>query len=256
MSHLQNDPKVAAIILAAGKGTRLKAKDKNKVVFEIGDKPMVVHTVNNLLAAKIDQLIAVVGFKAETVRAALGSKVDYAIQDSPQGTGDAAKIGAAKLNHDIEVVLIVSGDDSAFYSPDLYRRMVAKLHQEQADIVLLTLVKDNPTGLGRIIRDHHGHIEKIVEEKVATEAEKAIKEINTSMYCVKRDFLLQALPEIKRNPVSKEFYLTDIVEIANRHHRRVLPLLLDDERYWHGVNTREDWQQAQLKYQLLKQTQS
>ncbi len=248
---LQNH-KVAAIILAAGKGTRLKAKTKNKVVFEIGDKPMVAHTVDNLLAAEIDQLIAVVGFKADTVREVLGDKVDYAVQNPPQGTGDAAKVGATKLNGDIEAVLIVSGDDSAFYSPELYRQMVHKLYQEKADIVLLTLIKENPVGLGRIVRNDRGHVERIVEEKVATEAEKAIKEINTSMYCVRKDFLVQALPEIKRNPISQEFYLTDIVEIANRHHRRVLPLLLDDERFWHGVNTREDWQKAQEKYQQLK----
>ncbi len=250
---LKKNHKLAAIILAAGKGTRLKAKTKNKVVFEIGDKPMVAHTVDNLIAAGVGQLIAVVGFKAETVRAVLGSKVEYAVQDPPQGTGDAAKVGAALLKPEVEVVLIVSGDDSAFYSPELYQRLVTKLYQEQADIVLLTLIKDDPTGLGRIVRNSQGHIERIVEEKVANPAEKAIKEINTSMYCVRKDFLLQALPEIKRNPISQEFYLTDIVEIANRHHRRVLPLLLDDERYWHGVNTREDWLKAQEKYRQLKQ---
>ncbi len=248
-----NFPHTAAIILAAGKGTRLQAVTKNKVVFKIGDKPMVVHTVDNLLRAGISQLIAVVGFKAETVRQALGSKVEYAVQDPPQGTGDAAKVGAQLLRADIDSVLIVSGDDSAFYSPQLYQQMITQLYQQDVDIVLLTLIKDNPTGLGRIVRDQQGHVKKIVEEKVATPAEKQIKEINTSMYCVRKDFLLQALPEIKRNPVSQEFYLTDIVEIANRHGKKVAPMLLDDERYWHGVNTRQDWQAAQQKYRLLKQ---
>ncbi len=244
--------KTAAIILAAGKGTRLKAKEKNKVVFEIGDKPMVAHTVDNLIQAGIDQLIAVVGFKAETVRAVLGDKVEYAVQDPPQGTGDAAKVGAQLLNDDIDQVLIVSGDDSAFYSPELYQHMITKLNQDQVDIVLLTLIKQDPTGLGRIVRDQAGHVKKIVEEKVATPEEKKIKEINTSMYCVKKDFLLQALPEIQRNPISQEFYLTDIVEIANLHGKKVSPMLLDDERFWHGVNTRQDWQEAQKKYRLLK----
>jgi len=242
----------AVIVLAAGRGARIKAKVKNKVVFSLGDKPMVVHTVANLKKAGVGQIIIVVGFKADSVRRVLGDKIDFAVQDSPQGTGDAVKVGLTKLKDEIETVFIVNGDDSAFYTPELYLEMFKKLKLEETDAVLLTIKKENPTNLGRIIRNDQGSIKRIVEERVATEKEKRIKEINTNLYCVKRKFLEKTIGQIKRNPVSQEYYLTDIVEIADQFGQKISPMILEDKNLWHGVNTRQELESARRKYDQLQ----
>lgn len=242
----------AAIVLAAGKGTRIKSKSKNKVTYTLGNKPMVAHTVDNLKEANINQIVVVVGYFAQSVKDVLGETVDYVIQKRPLGTGDATKEGMSKINPDIDQIIIVSGDDSAFYPPSEYRDLFSALESENADVIMLTINKQDPSGLGRIIRDNEGNVVKIVEDRVASDKQKLITEINTSTYCVKRKFLDWALKEIKMNEISKEFYLTDIIEIANNHGSKVVAHMIDNEDLWHGVNTKKDLLLARAKYQRIK----
>lgn len=237
----------AAIILAAGKGTRMKAKNKNKVAFKLHGKPMICHTVEHLKAAGVGQIVTVVGFAADSVRTALGDTVDYAIQEVPEGTGDALRVAMPKLNSQVNTVLMVSGDDSAFYPPSLYQELITEMQLCQSDLIFLTIHKDDPTGLGRIVRDANGEVVRIVEEKNATETERKIQEINTGFYCFRRDFLEQYLGEIQKNSVSGEYYATDLVEIALRHGKKVTAYYREDGSIWHGVNNRHDWAQAQRK---------
>ncbi len=237
----------AAVVLAAGRGTRMNAKRKNKVAFNLGGKPMVAHTVDHLHEAGVGQIIAVVGFAAESVKAALGNRVQYANQPTPLGTGDALKSALPHLAPNIETVLTVYGDDSAFYPVSLYHEMVAELKTQGCDLLFLTIHKDDPTGLGRIVRSRSGEVERIVEEKNATATEKKIQEINTGFYCFKRDFLVQHISEIKKNPVSGEYYATDMVEIALKHNKKVCAYFRPDSSIWHGVNNRGDYSRAQKK---------
>jgi len=239
----------AAIILAAGRGTRMQAKDKNKVAFQLNGSPMIKHTVDNLHAAGIEEIIAVVGFQADSVREALGDSVIYAEQKEQLGTGHALKTALPTLSPDIQTVLLVSGDDSAFYPPTLYQEIVATKKEAQADVIVLTIHKEDPTGLGRIVRDADGNITRIVEEKNATIEEKTIQEINTGFYCFDREFLDDYADKIKKNPVSNEYYATDLVEIALSAGKTVSAHFVEDASVWHGVNTREDYKQAKLKYQ-------
>lgn len=239
----------AAIILAAGKGTRMKATDKNKVTYQLSGKPMIAHTVENLLTAGVGQIIAVVGYQADSVRSALKDSVDYAIQESQLGTGDALKSALPSVNDHIQTILSVSGDDSAFYPPTLYQDLVHKLQAHQADVLVLTIHKDNPTGLGRIVRDQDGKIARIVEEKNASPEEQKIQEINTGFYCFNRKFLEEYAHKIKKNPLSGEYYATDLVEIAMSAGKKVVAHLVEDASIWHGVNTPKDYEQAKLKYQ-------
>lgn len=241
--------KIAAIVLAAGRGTRINARTKNKVALGLNGRPMVRVTVDNLRKIDIDQIIAVVGFQSESVKEALGDSVDYATQDPPLGTGDAVREGLNVLYDDIDVVLSVYGDDSAFYTPDLYRQILEKRQDSEADILFLTITKDNPTGLGRIVRDEEGHVLKIVEEKNANEIERKIKEINTGLYCFDRKFLESNINKIQKNEISGEFYLTDLVEIGLRDGFKVDTLHLTDDSIWHGVNTREELRAARAKFQ-------
>lgn len=237
----------AAIVLAAGRGTRMKAKTKNKVAFSLQGKPMITHTVDHLVEAGVAQIIAVVGFAAESVKIALGDRVDYATQNEPLGTGDALKAALPSLEPKIDTVLTVYGDDSAFYPVSLYHEMVAELKTKECDLLFLTIHKDDPTGLGRIVRNSIGEVERIVEEKNATDTEKKIQEINTGFYCFKRDFLEKYIGDIQKNPLTGEYYATDMVEIALRNNKKVCAYFRPDSSIWHGVNNRSDWARAQKK---------
>lgn len=237
----------AAIVLAAGKGTRMHSTSANKVVLPLGEKPMIGHTIDHLYSAGIKEIITVVGFQADSVKQALGNQVTYAYQQELRGTGDAIKSALPALTQNIETVLAVSGDDSAFYPPHLFRDMVIKKHDLGCDLLCLTIHKDDPTGLGRIIRSEGGKILKIVEEKVATQSERAIKEINTGFYCFNREFLEKYLDQIQENPVSHEYYLTDLVEIALSHGKKVEAYFVPDSSIWQGVNKPEDLIIAQQK---------
>mgnify|MGYP001451531753 CR=1 FL=1 len=237
----------AAIILAAGRGTRMKAKNKNKVVFKLKGRPIASYAVSNLKLAGVAQIIAVLGFQAKSVRDALGDGITYVTQDTPLGTGDAIKYALPVLNQHIDTVLSVYGDDSAFYPVTLYQDMVQKINESNCDIIFLTIHKDNPTGLGRIVRDEGGKVLRIVEEKNASDEVKRINEINTGFYCFKRDFLEKYIGEIECNPVTHEYYLTDLIEIALKNNKRVEALFVKDDSIWHGVNDRHDWAMARSK---------
>lgn len=239
----------AAIILAAGKGTRMNAKKKNKVAFSMNGKPMISYTVDHLKQAGIGHVFAVVGFQSQSVRAALGDTVEYIEQSEQLGTGHAVKTALPYISRDVTTILSVYGDDSAFYPPTLFQEMVHKQRQTECDLLFLTVRKSDPTGLGRIVRNEKGRVTRIVEEKVATDDEKKITEINTGFYCFDRGFLTQFINEITMNPKSGEYYLTDMVEIALRHGRKVEAMLIEDASIWHGVNTRDDLAKAKRKIQ-------
>lgn len=246
ISHKLNN--TAAIVLAAGRGTRMNTTDKNKVTVRLNGQPMVAHTIDNLTTAGVNQIIVVVGFQADSVREALGDTVDYAMQEEQLGTGHAIMTALPLLDDNIATILAVSGDDSSFYPPSLYQKMVDKQRSAPADVLVLTINRDDPTGLGRIVRDEDGKITRIVEEKVATSEEKMIQEINTGFYCFDKDFLIDHIDLIKRNPVSKEYYVTDLVEIALKTGKKVETYLTSDSSVWHGVNTHEDYLAARAKY--------
>lgn len=229
-----------AIILAAGRGTRMNAKRKNKVAFKLGGEPMVARTLHNLWESGITSVIAVVGFQADSVRASLGDRVTYAVQVEQLGTGHALQTAMPFLPKNCDTVLSVYGDDSAFYPPSLYQDIVKKLHASNADLIVLTLHKDDPSGLGRIVRDASGQIVRIVEEKNATAEEKQLQEINTGFYCFKRSFLEEHLPKIQKNPLSGEYYATDLIEIALKHGKVVDALYMPDSKIWHGINNLRD----------------
>lgn len=237
----------AAVILAAGKGTRIKAKNKNKVAFHINGKSMIAYTVDHLREAGVSHIYAVVGFQSDSVRKALGDTVEYVEQSEQLGTGHAVKTALPYIPRDIDTVLSVYGDDSAFYPPELYQEMAEKRKSLGCELLFLTVHKDEPFGLGRIVRDSDGKVVRIVEEKNATEDEKKITEINTGFYCFERQFLAEYIDKIQKNPVSGELYLTDMVEVALENGKNVEALFVKDSSIWHGVNTRDDLAKAKKK---------
>lgn len=239
---------VAAVILAAGKGTRIKTeKTQNKVALALNGRPMVGYTVDTLKQLELGQLIVVVGHAQETVRKALGPSVTYAVQKEQLGTGHALEAALPSLKPEVKYVLVVYGDDSAFFPPYILRRVIEVCRQSPAAFSFLTLKKADPTAYGRVVRNQEGEVVGIVEEKNATETEKRIQEINLGGFCFKREFLEQHIREIEFNPVTKEKYLTDMVGIAVKHCQRVIGVPLEDEDYWQGINTDEELALARRK---------
>lgn len=236
---------VTAIILAAGKGTRMKAPaDKNKVAFEIQGKPLVWWTRKRLHDAGFTSIIAVVGHASDSVKAALGDTVMYVTQKEQLGTGHAVRVATPSVPLTSEIVLTMYGDDSAFYTPETIQNLLMSHSASGATMSVLTVHRADPTGLGRIVRDASGAVQAIVEEKVATDQQKRITEINTGLFCFDKPFLENAIKEIELNPVSGEYYLTDILAIAVREGAKVNAYVSPSEDIWFGVNTPDQLKEA------------
>jgi len=235
----------AVIVLAAGKGTRLDMPNgKNKTVLEVKGKPMILRTIEVIEQLGVGQIIAVIGHGKDSVEEILGNRVDYAIQTKRLGTGHAALCGLKKINSNIKFIVVVHGDDSHAYHVDIYQKLIKACKEDNFDMAHMMMFLPNPFGLGRIIRDNNGNVLSVVEEKNATEQEKKIKEVNAGAYCFTNDFAKKYIPKIKFNSVKHEKYLTDIIEIAVQHNKKVASVKLTDTKQWMGVNTKEDLAKA------------
>ena len=238
---------IAAVVLAAGKGTRINARHINKVMYPLAGKPMIGYTIELLNKVGFQKIIVVVGFKKESIINYLKNKVVYAEQEVRLGTAHALKCALLKIPSGIENIFVCYSDDTSFY-PSLIIEEFVNLHLEKKnDLTLLTLVKKDPTGLGRILRDKNGNITNIIEEKSCNDQQKKIKEINTGCYCFKTDFIKEFLPLIKKDPLKKEYYLTDIVELAIKSQKKVEALKISRGDYFQGVNTKEQLEQVDAK---------
>jgi len=238
---------IGAIILAAGRGTRMKSTDVNKVALKLGEKPMVRHAVDRLESMKFSSIIVVVGFAKESVIKSLeGTKAVFAEQEIPQGTGHALSCGLLKVPSNIEHVLVMNGDDSAFYSKEVLEKLVTSHIASSADVTLLTIEKENPFGLGRIIRDNEGKLIDIIEEKNATEEQRLIKEVNPGCYIFRLSFLNENKNKIQKNELTGEYYINNFIELAVRENLKVEALKVSIP--WRGVNTSEELIEAEKLY--------
>ncbi|MFO0830997.1 MAG: NTP transferase domain-containing protein [Phycisphaerales bacterium] len=204
-----------AIILAAGKGTRMRS-DLPKVVFPVGGRAMVCAVVDACLEAGCGRVVVVVGHKQELVRGALagyGGGVEYAVQDQQMGTGHAVSCAAPMFTREASApgnrVLVLCGDGPLIRASTL--RAVLERHERGGALATLaTSVIGDPSGYGRIVRDGRGAFVAIVEQKNCTPEQLAIREVNPSYYCFDAAALFGALPRVTRNAVSGEYYLTDV----------------------------------------------
>ena len=211
---------VAAIILAAGKGTRMRSK-RAKVLHELGGEPMIARAIRAVAAIEADPIIVVVGHQAREVEAAVNfSNARFALQEPQRGTGDAARCALDQLPANFTGdVLITYGDMPAIKSSTL--RAFLDAHRKRgAKLSFISIILDDPSAYGRVIRDATGKVEKIVEFRDASPAERAIKEINTGFYLVDSALLRSALAELKPANAQDEYYLTDIVAIARARRRK------------------------------------
>lgn len=225
-----------AIVIAAGKGTRMKSKN-SKLVQKIYGKEVIKRSVENAKLAGVEDIVTVIGYKKEQIIDVLGDSVDYAEQKEMLGTGHAVMQAASYMEGRTGKVLVLNGD-VPILRPDTINRLLHKSIENKEHATLLTAIYENPKGYGRIIRDEGGNVKGIVEEKDASEDQKRIKEINAGIYCFDIETLLDALKEIEPNNSQGEYYLTDVIKIIGDKGLKTGALIVEDNKEILGVNDR------------------
>ena len=243
---------IRAIVLAAGKGTRMNSETP-KVLHPVCGKPILQYVLDVTRSIGSLKTCVVLGHKSELVKDYLGPQVSTVIQHKLLGTADAVRCAEKALRNYHGQVLILCGD-TPLLKKETVQALIVKHKRAGADCTFLTAVVDNPSGYGRIIRGDGRKAMAIREEKDASDYEKNIIEINVGVYCFKSDVLFQNLKEIKVNAKKKEFYLTDIIEILSGKGRRVETVETDDYREGLGINSREDLAVAEriLRQRILR----
>ncbi|MCX7926765.1 MAG: NTP transferase domain-containing protein [Candidatus Omnitrophica bacterium] len=227
---------IAAIILAAGKGERMKS-DKPKVLHEVACRPMLGYVLDLVKQLRIKRYVVVVGYQYQQVKAFLPASASVAIQRNILGTADAVKQALPLLSGFRGTVIVLYGDNPLL-KPDTVKKLIAHHTETKAAATLLTAQMDKPDGYGRILRDSYDVICGIVEDKDADEYQKTIKEINTGILCFEREKLARYIKRIKPNNAKKEYYLTDIIEMLYKDEYVVESIKADDPKEVMGVNSR------------------
>jgi bifunctional UDP-N-acetylglucosamine pyrophosphorylase / glucosamine-1-phosphate N-acetyltransferase len=225
-----------AIILAAGQGTRMKSK-LYKVLHPVCGKPMVQHVVDQISHLQIEKIVTIIGHGAEKVQAQLGDRCSYALQAEQLGTAHAV-IQASDALQDKEGTTIVVCGDTPLIKAETMESLFQHHLANGAKASVLTALADDPTGYGRIIRNESGHVEKIVEHKDASDAEREIAEINTGTYCFDNQALFNALKNVSNDNVQGEYYLPDVIEILKNLGETVVAYQTNDFNETLGVNDR------------------
>jgi len=243
---------VATIILAAGKGTRMKS-DLVKVLHPLLGLPMLSYPIElSLNGIKAEKTIVVVGHQADRIQEMFNDfKIDFALQKEQLGTGHAVLQAIPFLQSFSGTVLILCGD-VPLVKVETLRSFIDTYKENESTLSVLTAVVEEPFGYGRILRNSEGWLEKILEEKDASEKERMIREINTGIFCVKGPFLMGGLREIGKENAQGEYYLTDLVEIAKKRGLRCSAHIVADPMEVMGINTRVDLAVANEKLRQEK----
>jgi len=240
------------IILAAGKGTRM-GSDLPKVLNLLGGKPLVQHLLDTVSDIKGSKVQLVVGHKPDLVKSSLevNNKADFVLQRKQLGTAHAVKQALKNLRSN-SIALVLYGD-----GPLVKKKTLTKLiaSAEKDNLSILTYKPNNPHGLGRIVRGKKGLVEKIVEEKDASSEERKIREVNSGILAIKTKYLIDLVERISNKNAAEEYYLTDIVELANQASIPVKAIIVSDHKQVLGVNNPQELHDLERQYQedLAKQ---
>jgi UDP-N-acetylglucosamine pyrophosphorylase len=232
-------PNLAIIIMAAGKGTRMKDPSRAKVMYEVLGKPMIHYVVDVACMMRPTRILVVVGYERQKVMEYLGHTHPSAIcvvQEEQLGTGHAVMQAAGSLSDFVGDVIVLSGDVPLLTVSTL-NSLLQHHRNTRADATILTAELGDPTGYGRIIRNVDGEVEKIVEEKDATEEEKKIREINSGIYVFNTQKLFESLGHLSPVNAQNEYYLTDVFEFFWKKKWRVAAVKAADADEIRGVNT-------------------
>jgi len=229
-----------AIVLAAGKGTRMKS-ELPKVLVPVLGRPMVEYVLDSLEQAGVQQTVVVIGYRAELVRETLAHRPSllYAEQKEQLGTGHAVMMCREQLAAHDGPVVILAGDSPMIEARSI-KELLAAYERDRPACILGTAHKANPTGLGRVVRSADGQFQGIVEEKDATEEQRQITEVNLSCYLFDSKKLLAALDQVRNDNKQQEYYLTDCpgILLAQGENVQALPILTDRETL--SINNMEE----------------
>lgn len=225
-----------SVILAAGKGTRMKSA-LPKVLHKVGGKPMVQHVLDAAKEAGTTRNVIVIGFGGEKVKETIGEQAEIVVQAEQLGTGHAVRQAEGVLSGVEGTVLVLCGD-----TPLLTGALLKKLCKEHevsgAKATVLTAIMPDATGYGRIIRDKSGNVAKIVEHKDATEEERKVQEVNSGIYCFDKKALFDALTKVGCDNAQGEYYLPDVLEILKDQGEKIWATAADDYEETLGINSR------------------
>ncbi|HHB90330.1 MAG TPA: bifunctional N-acetylglucosamine-1-phosphate uridyltransferase/glucosamine-1-phosphate acetyltransferase [Anaerolineae bacterium] len=240
----------AVVILAAGKGTRMKSR-LPKVLHPLAGRPMIAYSLD--LARAVGDLppVVIVGYQAEKVKAAVGAEVTFVEQTEQLGTGHAVMQAEPALAGRADIVMVFAAD-MPLITPETLQRLRQAHTTHHATITMLSVIADDPRGFGRVVRDDDGRALAIVEEIEATEAQKAIRELNAGVYCFDAGWLWPALKRLRPSPRKGEYYLTDLVGLAVADGRRVEVVTTDTPEEVLGVNTRVHLAEAEAVVRARK----
>ncbi len=232
-----------SVILAAGKGTRMKSKSI-KVLHKVAGKPMLSHvidTVNNISS----ELICIVGYQGDKVKKEFsGRDINFVTQEKQLGTGHAVKQVRDYIISHNGPVLILCGDTPLLKEKTI-KNMVKKHKANDAGLTILTALVEDPSGYGRIIKNNQGHIVAIREEEDATEEEKTIEEVNSGVYCFDSKLLAEALTTLTSDNAQDEYYLTDTISYIKETDAKIISAVVNDSAEITGINDRKNLAKAE-----------
>lgn len=241
--------KYAAVILAAGKGTRMnegQAAPIPKVMFPIADRPIIDWSVDLIREAGVQKVVLVVGYKKELIEEHFGDRVEYAVQEEQLGTGHAAAQAKAVLAGKAESVIVFYGDNP-LYHPETVGKLIKLYEDEKPTIAMLSVNFDDPKfwAFGRIVKDEQGHVVDIVEQKDCTEAQLEIKESNPGFYIFDAEWFWANCDKLSTNNAQHEYYLTDMIKIAASQGKKVVAMPVQETIEALGINNPEQQKKAE-----------
>ena len=230
---------VAALVLAAGKGTRMYS-DLAKVLHPICGRPMLSYTLAALQELGLSRILVVVGHQAERIKSVhADKKVEWVLQAEQLGTAHAVQCALPHLSGFAGSVLICCGDTPLLTADTLYT-FQSEHFEHDTDLSILSIMLEDPGSYGRILRDSQDAVLGIIEAKDASDEERSIREVNSGIYCAKADVLREVIPDIDNANVQGEYYLTDLVQKAVDRGLKVKAVTAADPTEFLGVNTKDE----------------
>jgi len=236
---------IGAVILAAGKGTRMGG-DLPKVMYPLNGTPLLYYSIYPVRSAGVAQVTLVVGYKKEIIQEYFRCMVDYAVQEQQLGTGHALMCAMDKVNPGLESVLVCYGD-MPLYQTSTIKQLIDEYRSNKPTIAMLSVNFENPTywAYGRILRNAHHEVTAIVEQKDCTSEQLHIKECNPGFYIFNHKWLRENISKLTPNNAQKEYYLTDLIALAVKQQQRVIAIPVAEESEALGINTPEQLKQAE-----------
>jgi len=232
---------ISIIILAAGKGTRMRS-DLAKVLHRAGGRPLIESVIRACQPLRPAQILAVIGHQAEAVAGAVETldvpvSVETVVQHPQRGTGHAIQVARRAIRKSAKLAVVLPGDAPLLRSQTL-ARLVDTHRRCEAAVTILSAEVANPAGYGRIVRDAEGRVQAIVEDKALSPAQREIREINSSIYCFTLEKLWPCLAALRPENAHRELYLTDVIGMLRERNERVLAYVAADPDEVAGCNTR------------------